>query len=274
MGISVNTNVAATRAGMYLSSNHANLQKSLDRLSSGRRITEPADDAGGLAVSMKLEHTSKVLRGVTHNLSNAVSLLQTQDGVLNSMADIVTRMGELKGMYDDVTKNSEDKELYDSEFQDLAAQLNDLAGTQFNSIALFDGGGLPVVMTETGNETFTISQHAIATPINALVTDDIVAAASTDSVGANNTSAQYALVLEAIAGMRATNGGEVRRLQYQLANVETQITNLTAANGRIVDVDIAAESANLARQQVLVQASAAMTAQANMSNDVALMLLQ
>ena len=93
MGISINTNVAATRAGMYLASNHANLQKSLDRLSSGRRITEPADDAGGLAVSMKLDHTSKVLRGVTHNISNGISLLQVQDGILKSAGDIVSRMG-------------------------------------------------------------------------------------------------------------------------------------------------------------------------------------
>ena len=98
MGISVNTNVAATRAGMYLATNHANLQKSLDRLSSGKRITEPADDAGGLAVSMKLEHVSKVLTGASHNISNAISFLQVQDGILDTAGMIVTRMGELQGM--------------------------------------------------------------------------------------------------------------------------------------------------------------------------------
>ena len=81
-------------------------------------------------------------------------------------------------------------------------------------------------------------------------------------------------ILQNVAELRAVNGGQVRRLQYALANVETQITNITAANGRIMDVDVAAESSNLAKQQVLVQASAAMTAQANVANDVALMLLQ
>ena len=96
MGISINTNVAATQAGMFLATNHANLQKSLDRLSSGRRITEPADNAGGLAVSMKLEHTGKVLQGVSNNISNAISLLQTQDGALQSIGDIVTRMSRTK----------------------------------------------------------------------------------------------------------------------------------------------------------------------------------
>ena len=99
MGISINTNVAATRAGMYLGTNHANLQKSLDRLSSGRRITEPADDAGGLAVSMKLEHTGKVLQGVANNISNAISLMQVQDSALKSVGDIVNRIGELQAMY-------------------------------------------------------------------------------------------------------------------------------------------------------------------------------
>ena len=278
MGISVNTNVAATRAGMYLSSNHANLQKSLDRLSSGRRITEPADDAGGLAVSMKLEHTSKVLRGVTHNLANAISLLQTQDGVLKSIGDIVTRMGELRGMHADVTKHADDKALYDSEFRDLTGQIEDLATTKFNGISLFDDAVLSVVMTESGTDTFNVSQASTAS-ITAVLDNAATGQAITvgltgaESVSAN-TQAQYQAAIEAVAGLRAENGGQVRRLQYQLANVETQITNLTAANGRIVDVDIAAESSNLARQQVLVQASAAMTAQANMSNDVALMLLQ
>ena len=114
MGISINTNVAATRAGVYLGANHANLQKSLDRLSSGKRITEPADDAGGLAVSMKLEHTGKVLRGTSYNISNAISFLQVQDGILESAGKIVSRMGELQGMSADVTKNSTDIDNYEA----------------------------------------------------------------------------------------------------------------------------------------------------------------
>ena len=118
MGISINTNVAATRAGMFLKTNHANLQKSLDRLSSGRRITEPADDAGGLAVSMKLEHSGKVLQGVANNISNAISLMQVQDSALKSVGDIVNRIGELQAMYNDVTKSTADKALYDSEYGD------------------------------------------------------------------------------------------------------------------------------------------------------------
>ena len=275
MGISINTNVASSRASNYLASNHANLQKSLDRLSSGRRITQPADDAGGLAVSMKLEHTGKVLRATTHNIANAVSLLQTQDGVLKSVGDIVSRMGELRAMHADVTKNTTDKQNYDSEFRDLVGQINQLRTTKFNDKELFDQtNGLNVVLDEFGTNVFTIDQAQVQAVLDTETTLNISSAVAANASVAGNTYQDYTDALEAIATLRATNGGQVRRLNYQLANVESQITNLSAANGRIMDVDIAQESANLARQQVLVQASAAMTAQANTSNDVALMLLQ
>ena len=274
MGISINTNVAATRSGMYLATNHANLQKSLDRLSSGKRITEPADDAGGLAVSMKLEHTSKVLQGVSRNISNAVSLLQVQDGALKSVGDIVSRIGELQGMHDDVTKNTADKATYNAEFTDLTAQLTDIASnTTFNGINVFAAATLTVFLDETS--TAGVSLDITNADIDgAGDLQALIAFTSIDEIPDAGTLGNIADTLEEIAGHRATNGGEVRRLQYAQANADTQIVNLDAANGRIMDVDIAAESSNLARQQVLVQASAAMTAQANMANDVALMLLQ
>ena len=280
MGISINTNVAASRAGMYLKSNHANLQKSLDRLSSGRRITEPADDAGGLAVSMKLEHTGKVLQGVSNNISNAISLLQVQDGALKSVADIVSRIGELEAMYKDPTKSTSDKAAYDAEFGDLKAQISAIgANTKFNDVNVF-GASTGDVMKVSLNENLgktTTTDFLDMNDESVVAGTDIAALigfASLANTVAKGTAGNVSDALEEVAGRRATNGGQVRRLQYALANAQTQVTNLTAANGRIVDVDIAAESANLARQQVLTQASAAMTAQANTSNDVALMLLQ
>jgi flagellin len=319
MGISINTNVAATRAGMYLASNHANLQKSLDRLSSGKRITEPADDAGGLAVSMKLEHVSKVLTGASHNISNAVSFLQVQDGVLDTAGKIVTRMGELQGMATDVTKNSSDIDNYEAEFHDLRAQLYDLTQSEFNNIRLFgdwnaDGANparsgtafgaaetLSVIISEDGttnvpinrallggalqvNQTGAASNGSVMGTAGADITGLIRDSGFADTLsildpndpggGTAFTAAAFTQALENIATLRATNGGQVQRLMYAQSNVDTQVTNLTAANGRIVDVDIAAESSNLAKQQVLVQAAASMTAQANVANDVALMLLR
>ena len=108
MSLTINTNHAASTASYYLSKNNAALQKSLTRLSSGSRINKPADDAGGLAVSMKLNASINRLKGVNNNIQNAVSFLEVQDGVLEGSASILSRMGELKALSQDVLKNSSD----------------------------------------------------------------------------------------------------------------------------------------------------------------------
>ena len=331
MAISINTNMAATRASQYLASNHANLQRSLDRLSSGKRITQPADDAGGLAVAMKLEHSINGLRGASSNISNAISFLQVQDGILDSAAQIVSRMGELQSMSSDVTKNTADIDNYEAEFNDLREQLWSMTKTEFNGIALFgdwdsddttsptgfnldsDGDGsidnterddddasLQVITSENGTTNVRIHRALLGSALmvsnngsNALGTKfDVLGTAGgaitglvkdpsqTDAKTLSSTdnshfgATAFTQALENIAALRATNGGQVKRLMYAQADVETKISNMTAAHGRIMDVDVASESSNLARQQILVQASAAMTAQANASNDVALMLLR
>ena len=330
MGISINTNIAASRASHFLASNHANLQKSLDRLSSGRRITEPADDAGGLAVAMKLNHSIQGLSGASKNIGNAISFLQVQDGILASAGDIVSRMGELQSMSSDVMKNSTDIDNYEAEFNDLRNQLYNLTKSQFNGVNLFgdwyDNNGtqaatgadahaddvtnttLDVTIDSSSSTVVTINKSLLGAalmmdeggtiPADAKLTttDDVftdiepsgatntlaglVQAASDDlrDLDPNGTTpftaAAFTQALENIATLRATNGGQVKRLQYAQADVDSKITNMTAAHGRIMDVDIAAESSNLAKQQILVQASAAMTAQANTANDVALLLLR
>ena len=119
MPLNINTNAAASSASYYLSKNNAALQKSLTRLSSGSRITQPADDAGGLAVSMKLSGTINRLTGVEKNIDNAISFLQVQDGVLESAGKILDRMAELKALSQDVLKNSSDIANYNAEFQNL-----------------------------------------------------------------------------------------------------------------------------------------------------------
>ena len=277
MTLSINTNISATRASQHLADNHAKLQKSLDRLSSGKRITDPSDDAGGLAVAMKLEHKSKLLSGVSNSISNAISLLQVQDGALQSVADIVSRIGELEAMYKDVTKSADDKATYDAEFTDLKAQINSIAAnTKFNGVNVFGattGNEMKVSLDENLSITSGFidlnDDTLLGTELTALV--GFASLANTVAVG---TTGNVADTLDEIAGRRATNGGQVNRLQSALSNVQSQITNITAAKGRIMDVDIATESANLARQQILVQASAAMVAQANSANNVALQLLQ
>jgi len=331
MGISINTNIAASRASHFLASNHANLQKSLDRLSSGRRITEPADDAGGLAVAMKLNHSIQGLSGASKNIGNAISFLQVQDGILASAGEIVSRMGELQGMSTDVLKNTGDIDNYEAEFNDLREQLWNMTKSEFNGLALFgdwdkddttsptgfnldsdadgsidstqrdnDNASFKVIISEDGTTNVRIHRsllgsalmvsnngsNALVTkfaalgaannPITGLVKDPAATDAKTLSSTDNSHfgAEAFTQALENIATLRASNGGQVKRLQYAQADVDSKIGNMTAAYGRIMDVDIAAESANLAKQQILVQASAAMTAQANTANDVALLLLR
>ena len=329
MTLSINTNIAATRASKYLATNHQNLQKSLDRLSSGKRITNPSDDAGGLAVSMKLEHSINGLKGASSNISNGISLLQVQDGILASAADIVSRMGELKSMYSDVTKNTADKATYDSEFADLQNQLDNLSLTKFNGIELFAADAAFVDASDvrlasandfsvvgSGGTSITVSKSLLRSALTftydttGAVGAEVITASTlkSSSVWANNANngrsgngigaagnhtltlstistdeelelgdidtSIFTKALENVATLRAENGGEANRLQFEQQNIATQASNMEAAMGRILDVDIAAETTNLAKQQILVQASASMVAQANSANQVALMLLQ
>ena len=275
MTLSINTNIAATRASKYLAANHQNLQKSLDRLSSGKRITSASDDAGGLAVSMKLEHSINGLKGAANNVSNGISMLQVMDGVLSSAADIISRIGELKSMHSDVTKNTTDQATYESEVGNLISQLSTMqSDTTFNGITLFDSAGdKEVFLDASGTTKMTIDDTDFTGAAGAAQVAAMIAAGS-DLDNAAFDSDKITTALGQIATLRAKNGGQVKRLEYTMADLNTQTTNLTAANGRIMDVDIAEESAALAKHQILVQASASMVAQANSANNVALQLLQ
>ena len=137
MPLTINTNSAASAANYYLSRNQSALQKSLTKLSSGSRIIQPVDDAGGLAVSMKLESSIVRLSGAKKNVQNATSFLEVQDGVLASAGKILNRMIELKGLSEDVMKNASDSENYNREFKDLQMQIYDMATLKFNGVSMF-----------------------------------------------------------------------------------------------------------------------------------------
>ena len=137
MPLTVNTNSSAAAASYHLSRNQSALQKSLTRLSSGSRIVQPVDDAGGLAVSMKMEGSIVRLSGAQKNVQNATSFLEVQDGVLQAAGKIVNRMIELKGLSDDVMKNASDVENYNREFKDLQMQIYDMATLKFNGVSMF-----------------------------------------------------------------------------------------------------------------------------------------
>jgi flagellin len=271
MSVVINTNYAATVAANNLAASNNMLQKSLNRLSSGSKIVSPADDAGGLAVSMKLSAAAVRQGAVATNIGNAVSLLQSQDGAMKVTGLVLQRISELKTLYSDVTKSASDKSNYDAEFQALQAQLVSNTAEKFNGVSLFGSTAIgSVAVTDDGATTVTIAARDLTSTATGV---GIITATGVTSL-AGITVAQISTALERVATMRATNGSEQSRLGFASELVTINKANLESANSRIVDVDVAAESTQLARWNILVQAGTAMLAQANASSQSALKLLQ
>ena len=265
MPLVINTNTAASNAAVNLNNNNSMLQKSLARLSSGSKITAPADDAGGLAVSMKLEAAIRRTDAVNTNVANAVSFLQTQDGALKTAGQVLNRVSELKTLSTDVTKSASDVANYDAEFTALKAQLTSIATGTFNSVTMFGGTTLSVATSEDGAQSLNITKADLATNVTG-----VTGAANLAAL----TTAVATTALTNVATSRAQNGAESSRLGFSADLLTANRTNLEAANSRIVDVDVASESTKLARNNILVQASTAMLSQANASAQSVLTLLR
>jgi flagellin len=267
--ISINTNPAATSASYNLNNTNNNLQKSINRLSSGNRITSSSDDAGGLAVSMKLSAAIRRTDATESNVGNAVSFLQTQDGAMKNVDSILARMSELATLAQDVTKTTTDLALYDTEFQDLLAGIDDITNETFNSIDLFDGASLTVRTSEDGIQTVDITQADLSTDVHDVITGDL-----TSNANAVTAAGEVTTAIQNLADLRATNGSEQSRLGFAIDMLATNGANLEAANSRIMDVDVATESTEFARLSILQQAGTAMLAQANQSQEALLGLLK
>jgi flagellin len=287
--ISINTNIAASSAAYNLGNTNTNLQRSLQKLSSGSRINSSFDDAGGLAVSMKLSASIRRTEATQANVNNALSLLETQDGVLKTAEKVVNRMSELVQLATDVTKSTTDTALYQTEFSSLQTQLGSLMLEKFNGISLFTAGGvdstiahtdLTVVTSQDGTQTIGLSQldlgavgvyvgTASGSQLNGVISNNIFQNVTTAAAAVTTVNQ----AIQNLATLRATNGSQQVRFTFAADMLAVNKTNLEAANGRINDVDIAAESANLARLNILQQAGTAMLAQANQSSQSLLRLL-
>ena len=361
MPITVNSNTTATTASFNLSHANTSLRKSLARLSSGKRIVSPADDAGGLAVAYKINSKLTRTEAVRHNVQNGLSYLQVQDGAMSTIAKVVDRMAELRTMASDITKNTQDVENYSKEFIELQRQLNQVRREKFNGISLFAVSRTAAVNTppdlrpqlsknssavdDMGNTYQAFSRQILTTAdgveadgnvslnvinlqyvlslggidarfITSDTKDHVDARKIAAGVGNSDTDGQHIFinlgnvndgnkndlsdadaknevytsdgflksimfvsvgsfirVIEKIADARAENGAEQSRLGMVDELLMQNQTNLEAAHGRIMDADIALESSRFARQNVLVQSSAAMVAQANQLTSIALQLL-
>jgi len=273
MAVVINTNYSATVASNNLAASNSMLQKSLNRLSSGSKIVNPSDDAGGLAVSMKLSAAAKRQGAVSNNIGNSVSFLQTQDGALKVAAKVLDRISELKTLYSDPTKNTSDLANYDSEFTALQSQLTAITSEKFNGVSLFStGSGLTVYATEDSSTSsaVTLAARDLSSTSSGIGS---VTASGVSSLGTSISLSTITTAIQNVATMRANNGAEQSRLGFAGELLTANKANLEAATSRITDVDVAQESTQLARWNTLVQAGTAMLSQANGSAQTALRLL-
>ena len=264
----INTNISAQNSSRLLSQSSSMLSKSLARLSSGSKITSPEDDVAGLAVSMRFDAQINRINAANTNIGNAISFNQTQDGFLNKVSKALDRMSELSVLAQDATKSDTDRALYNKEFTTLSSYITDLAGKDFNGVSLFDGGSHNITTDSEGN-SFSMSGVDLGAATYTTAT-----ASTVDTV----SNAQTALTnvknaIETLATDRATIGANVSRLTMYSDQLGVLKDNLSAANSRIKDVDVAAESTQFARYNILVQAGTAMLAQANATPQTALRLL-
>ena len=265
----INTNLSAQSSANLLMQSSTQLSKSLARLSSGSKVVSPADDSAGLAVSINIVAQMGRNTAAQNNVGNAVSLNQTQDGYLSQVSNALNRMSELSIQSQDVTKSDSDRGLYQQEFNTLASYVNNVATKDFNGVSLFSGGSLNVTVDSDAN-TFTMTGvDMTGTTFTKLSTDSIGTTA-----GAITALADVKSAISALAADRSNIGSNMEALTDYSNQLSTLNNNLSAANSQIMDVDIAQESTNYAKENILVQTGTAMLAQANSLPQIALKLLQ
>ncbi len=282
MGLRINTNIASLTAQKNLGRTQSALERSLATLSSGLRITRAGDDAAGLAISESLRAQIRGLQQAERNANDGISVIQTAEGALNEIANILIRMRELavQSSSSGAVSNTE-RSFLNNEFSSLQSEITRIANaTQFGGRTLLDG-----TLSGTSNAlTFQvgINNDSSVDRISLSVGNSTASGLSITSSNAavsTATSAQSALAtidsaLTSVSTVRGDLGAAQNRLQSTINNLQSSVENLSAANSRIRDVDVAAETAALTRNQVLQQAGIAVLAQANVSSQAALSLLQ
>jgi flagellin len=265
----INTNIAAARSSRLLADSTEKLNKSLARLSSGSKIITPDDDAAGLAVSLRLDAQVSRINAAIKDVGAAASFELTQDGFLAKVGKALDRMSELAVLSQDVTITDADRALYDGEFQQLGAYITDIATKQFNGVDLFDGTALNVVIDSEGS-TFAMSGVDLGAGAYTTATGSSVDTAANAATALTNVKAAIQLLTED----RAVVGANITRLNYTTEQLGVLKENLSAANSRIKDVNVAEEATQFARYNILVQSGTAMVAQANAVPQSVLKLLQ
>jgi flagellin len=276
MSLTIQTNVGSLVAQKNFSKTQEALNKSFSRLSSGFRINSAADDAAGLAISESFNNQIRSYAVAERNTNDGISMAQTAEGALGQMSGLLGRMRELAVQSANGAMSTTDRDYLNTEFTQLQSEIG-----RIQSSTSYDGTALLASSTQTltlqvGINNTTVDQMNVSFGGVALTT---LVAATTVVSGTGSTNSLNALTridsaLSTISTQRAKYGAVMNRLSVTASNIQTASTNLSAANSRIRDVDIASETAMLSRTQVLAQAGAAVLAQANQAPQLALGLLR
>jgi flagellin len=271
----INTNTTASAATRNLANSTSLLSKSLARLSSGSKLTSPEDDAAGLAQSIKFEAQMNRNNAVRANVGNAVSFVQTQDGFLQKVQSALDRMSELSVLSQDITKTDTDRSNYTVEFTQLQNYVSDIGTKNFNGVTLFATAGEAVTIDSDASK-FTMNavdmtSSTAGTGLANIYNSSTTAISTTASAAGALSNIQTAI--QGLADMRAKVGANIQRLNMTDDQVNILNENLASANSRIKDIDVAEETTEFARFNILVQSGTAMLAQANMLPSMALQLI-
>jgi flagellin len=265
MSLRINNNVDAVQAHRHLSATSDAVSKSMERLSSGLRINKAADDAAGLGISEKMRSQIRGLAQAQRNIQDGVSMVQTAEGNLDEVHSILQRIRELAVQYRNGSLSSAGKNAIQSEVDQLSAEI-----TRIGNAAVFNGVSLLSAATSVtfqvganDNETISISFSSLATAVGSAYSN-----MATASLAAIDTA------VDAVTAMRSGLGAVQNRLDHALSVTGIYQENLTSAESRIRDVDMAEEMVNLTKNQILQQAGTAMLAQANQAPQSVLTLLR
>ena len=267
MPMVINTNNNSLNAQRNLAASQSTLATSMQRLSSGLRVNSAKDDAAGLAISDRMNAQIKGISVAVRNANDGISLAQTAEGALSIVTDVLQRMRELAVQAQNGSNGTSDRANLDTEYQQLSAEITRIAAqTKFNGTAIVGAGATSAVFQVGANngDTLTITTSTVAT-----VTGDLLTAGN-----ASTALAAIDTKLDTVTTSRATYGAYINRFNFAISNLQITGENQTAARGRIMDADFAAETANLARSQILQQAGTAMVAQANQLPNQVLSLLR
>jgi flagellin len=277
MSIDINTNIASIDAQRNLSTTQLSLNKSMQRLSSGLRINSAADDAAGMAISENMQANIGSMTQAVQNANDGISMTETAEGALNETSAILINMRQLATQASNGTMSSSDLKNIQVEFSALQSEITRISNvTSFNGANLLDGTlsagtSLQIGAGNTASDKLTVT---ITSASAASLSVGTASAAVSTQAAAQASLAAIDSAINSVSTMQGGLGSVQNRLQDAINNLQVAVENTTAANSRIVDVDVASETANLSRSQVLEQAGISVLSTANQTPQLALKLLQ